>query len=493
MTREYKENLLELLEEKQRRETYNRIRYMYPDKDNTNYSADPSGMVFSRDKYLKHLEFFKAGANYRQRLFCAGNRVGKSFSGIYEIICHATGEYPEWWEGKQFNHPVTIWVAGMSLKTMRDSVQAGLLGKRGDFGSGLIPQDKLLRTRIAPGVPDAIETIDIQHSSGGVSTIAFKTYESGLEGFVAAAVHVIMMDEEPPLNIYTECLMRTATTGGIVFVTFTPDRGFSETVLSFFENGQFREGQVGSKWVTVCGWDNAPHLDVETKRELYKSIPPFLRDAKTKGIPYLGSGAIYPVLEEDIICEPLKEIPIHWPRAYGLDVGWNRTAAIWGAHDPESDTWFIYSEYYRSQAEPSVHAAAIKARGEWIPGVIDKASRGRSQIDGERLMDQYVELGLELVPSVDSKIVESGIQKTLERLSTGRLKIYKTCLNTLNEFRIYRRDEKGKIIKKDDHLMDALRYLMDTGQDIMVTKPEDNWEHVSSEDNRKVGSDVGGY
>ena len=492
MSRELKQSLLELLEEKKRRETYNRFFYYYPDKDNLEFLGDINGKLFSREKYWKHLDFFKAGNTFKQRLFCAGNRVGKSFSGIYEVVCHATGHYPEWWQGKVFTRPVNIWIAGFSLKMMRDSVQTGLLGKRGDHGSGMIPQDSILRTRVAPGVPDAIETVDIQHKSGGFSTIAFKSYESGLEGFSGAAIDVIMLDEEPPLSVYTECLVRTTTTNGIVFVTFTPDRGFSDTVLSFFDGGNFREGQVGQKWVTVCGWDNAPHLDENVKKELWKSIPVHLRDAKTKGIPYLGSGAIYPILEEDIIEEPLKEIPDHWPRAYGLDIGWNRTAAVWGAYDSKGDTWHIYAEYYRGQAEPAVHSAAIKARGEWIPGVIDKASRGRSQIDGERLLDLYVKLGLDLIPSDKSKIVESGIQNVFDRFSTSRLKISKLCMNLLNEFRVYRRDDNGRIVKKDDHALDALRYLMDAGHEIAVPVPDDYDDKDHSEE-RHVGSEIGGY
>src|SRR5690348_7287717 len=102
-------------------------------------------------------------------------------------------------------------------------------------------------------------------------------------------------------------------------------------------------------------------------------MPPHERDARAKGIPILGSGAIYPVNPDVYECEPI-EIPPYWPRAYGMDVGWKRTAAIWGAWDRESDTVYAYSEHYMGQAEPSVHADAIKARGEWIPGAMDPAS-----------------------------------------------------------------------------------------------------------------------
>lgn len=220
--------------------------------------------------------------------------------------------------------------------------------------------------------------------------------------------------------------------------------------------------------MVMCGWDDVPHLDEKTKREILEATPSHLRDARSKGLPSLGAGAIYPVPESDIICDPFK-IPAYWPRAYALDVGWNKTAALWGAHDRETDTLYIYSEHYRGQAEASVHAAAIKARGDWIPGVIDPASRGRNQHDGQQLIVSYRDLGLKLNPAENS--VESGLDKVFMRLSTGRLKVFKNCGNTLAEYRIYRRDENGKIVKAHDHAMDALRYLIVSGISVAKVQP----------------------
>ena len=215
-----------------------------------------------------------------------------------------------------------------------------------------------------------------------------------------------------------------------------------------------------SKLVVSATWDDVPHLSTEQKEALWSSIPPYQRDARSKGIPQLGSGAIFPVPESDIIVEPF-EIPPYWPRAYGLDVGWNRTAAVWGALDREVDCFYLFSEHYRGQAEPSVHASAIHSRGKWMRGVIDPASRGRGQRDGEQLLQNYVDLGLNL--SMAENGVEAGIFDVWERLSTGRLKVFKTLQNWLSEYRLYRRDEKGAVVKKDDHLMDATRYFVVSG------------------------------
>jgi hypothetical protein len=209
-----------------------------------------------------------------------------------------------------------------------------------------------------------------------------------------------------------------------------------------------------------ASWNDVPHLSEAQKKQAWDSTPPYQRDARSKGIPQLGAGVIYPVPESDIKVAPF-EIPSYWPRVYALDVGWKRTAAIWGAWNRDEDTVYLYSEHYRGQVEPSVHAAAIKARGDWIPGVIDPAARGRSQVDGQQLYQNYCDLGLKL--ELANNAVEAGIYDVWERLSAGKLKVFSTLQNWFAEFRIYRRDDKGKLVKENDHLMDTTRYLIVSG------------------------------
>lgn len=223
-----------------------------------------------------------------------------------------------------------------------------------------------------------------------------------------------------------------------------------------------------SKYVVMATWDDVPHLSEDQKAALIASIPPYQRDARSKGVPQLGSGAIFPVPETEITCAPI-ELPKFWPRSYGLDVGWNRTAVAWGALDPDSDILYLYAEYYRGQAEPSTHAAAIRARGEWMQGVIDPAARGRGQKDGEQLLQNYLDLGLNL--SLAKNAVVAGLDEMWMRLSTGRLKVFSHLQNWLAEYRLYRRDEKGNIVKASDHLMDATRYLVISGIDVGLPDP----------------------
>lgn len=433
-----------------------------------------------REFYKKHLAYFAAGKTYMQRLMMAANRVGKTEGvGAYETSLHLTGQYPSWWPGRRFDRQTKGWCAGDTRQTVRDILVEKLLGPKNARGTGMIPGESIVRVVPAPGVPDGVELVEVKHKSGGVSRIGFKSFDQGRESFQGTEQDFIWLDEEPPADIYEECLTRTATTGGMVLLTFTPLSGLSDVVMSFMPGGDIKEqtDEVASRFVVMATWDDVPHLDERTKEMLFASYMPHQRDARTKGIPALGSGAIYPVPESDIVV-PDFSIPDHFCRAYGMDVGWNRTASIWGAIDRDTGSIFLHSEHYRAEAEPVVHAEAIKSRGDWIPGAIDPASRGRSQKDGDQLIELYKGFGLDLTPADNA--VEAGIYDVWSLMSAGKLKVFASCSNWISEYRIYRRDDKGKIVKKNDHLMDCTRYFVRTGRNIAVTKPVAKNTHAYS-------------
>lgn len=478
MNRTDKIELLELLEEKERRLKSRKLLSYYPDTG-----------PLRRELYQKHMAFFEAGPKFRERLMLAANRIGKTEGvGGYEATLHLTGDYPKWWTGRRYSRPVDAWAAGDTNKTVKEIIQYKLLGPSHEKGSGLIPSDKIMKTTAKTGVSEAVDTIYVKHASGGISQITLKSYDQRREAFQGTEKDFIWLDEEPPLDIYTECLLRTMTNNGMLMLTFTPLMGMSETVMAFLPGGRLEEQTQGSKFTVMATWDDAPHLTKEMKDELWNSIPPFQRDARSKGVPQLGSGAIYPVPESEIVVADFP-IPDHWPRGFAMDVGWNRTAAGFYALDRDSDILYKYSEHYRGQAEPAIHAEAIKSRGKWIPGVIDPASRGRSQHDGIQLVQQYKDLGLDLAFAKNS--VESGIYEVWQRLSTGRLKIFKSCTNTLYEYRLYRRDEKGRIVKENDHAMDETRYFCMSGIDRMKVKPKETTSAPAL--NKYSGRNSGGW
>jgi phage terminase large subunit-like protein len=428
-----------IVRELERRKQRNKIDVFYQTPEN-------------RKGYPVHMAFFEAGKTHRQRLALAANRVGKTEGmGGYETTLHLTGRYPDWWPGRRFDKPGSWWIGGDTATTVRDIIQFKLLGKTGDYGTGLIPGDLLIDTTNKRGVPDAVENIYIKHVSGGRSVAQLKSYDQGREAWQGTEQQGVWLDEEPPMSIYSEALIRTMTTGGIVLSTFTPMNGMTEVTESFLS-----VEKPDSMFLCTATWDDVLHLDAATKLELWNSIPVHERDARAKGIPTIGVGKIYPVDLESMLVDPL-DLPKHWARGYALDVGWNKTAALWGALDRDSDTLYLYSEHYQGMAEPAIHASAIKGRGE-MTGYIDPASKGGSQIDGEKLLQLYRAEGLQLALADNAR--EAGIFDVYQRMTSGRLKIFKTLVNLQKELPIYHRDSNGAIVKKNDHLMDCMRYLV---------------------------------
>lgn len=242
LAREHRLELLALLEEKARRASQRRIYDLYPDEG-----------PLRRELYSKHLEFFEAGRSFRERCVVAANRVGKTLGmGAFETVLHLTGLYDEiapWWTGYRFDRPVRAWAAGKTNETTRDIVQMVLCGEvlgsnanKRVSGQGLIPGTLLGDNTWKLGFPNLVDTIRIKHLSGGWSLLGLKSYQQGRGSFEGTAQDVVWLDEEPPLDIYSECLTRTATTNGRLYLTFTPLEGLSETVMQFMPSAIY--GQV---------------------------------------------------------------------------------------------------------------------------------------------------------------------------------------------------------------------------------------------------------
>lgn len=181
----------------------------------------------------------------------AANRFGKTVSGAAEMAMHLTGKYPDWWVGKRFNKPIRAWAAGVTNESTRDVVQEKLIGppdRQEEWGTGMIPGDDILETDTARSIANLLDTVSIRHVSGGTSMLQFKSYEKGREKWQGTALEVIWMDEECPMDIYTEALTRTNETGGIVYLTFTPLLGMSSVVRMFlYDSGMGKIMAQGEK------------------------------------------------------------------------------------------------------------------------------------------------------------------------------------------------------------------------------------------------------
>lgn len=464
-------SLLSLLEEYEHKITYG---------GHLNWFEE--GTKYGIDRLPKHRAFFEAGKDYVVRCAFSANRVGKTVAAIYEAVCHATGEYPSWWNGYRFNRPIKVWLVGLNWPQVREVLQTKVLGQMGQRGTGMIAEDKIVGTTAASGgVSGAVDSIEVKHVSGRNSIIMLKSCEQKIKGFQGAEVDFIVIDEEAPYDIFNECFLRLATTRGKMVLMMTLQNGLTEFVAKVYATADLKMGadplpesamsryraenknQETPKFekvpIAIFQWSmyDAPWLDKEFIAHTIATTPAHLLPARVYGKVHVGTGTVFPIDVDKLIVKPF-EIPSNWKRVFGMDADWQRTAVQWGAIDPDTDIVYIYSEHYSEQREPLFHAEAIRKRGSWIVGNLDFAANRRSHIDGKRLCDIYRNYGLQLVNAEKARI--AGISVFWERMATGRLKIFSTCTNLLAEIPIYRTDEKGEIVKEHDDNIDAARYML---------------------------------
>lgn len=415
--------------------------------------------------YKKQIEFHKAGAAYRERLFMAGNQLGKTLAGAAEAAMHLTGRYPDWWQGKRFSRPVVMIAGSESYELTRDGVQRLMVGppmNEEDWGTGYLPKADIVDYTRRSGVSGALDSVTVRHVSGRVSTLLFKAYEQGRGKWQANTVDYVWFDEEPPEDVYLEGITRTNATGGSVTVTFTPLNGMSAVVQRYILPGEDK-GAV-SRNVTTMTIDDAEHYSPEERQAIIDSYPAHEREARTKGVPTLGSGRIFPVSEESIRVDPF-DIPKHWVQIGGLDFGWDHPFAATGcAWDRDADVFYVTKAYREREATPIIHAASLKPWGAWLPWSWPHDGLQHDKGSGEQLAAQYRAQGLNLLPERatfddGTNGVEAGLSDMLQRMQTGRWKVFSTCPQWFEEFRLYHRKD-GKVVKEMDDLISASRYAL---------------------------------
>lgn len=407
--------------------------------------------------YPKQREFH--AANKRERLFIAGNQLGKTLAGAAEVAMHLTGRYPDWWAGRRFTGSVIVLAGSESAELTRDGVQRLLVGppdREEEWGTGFIPADCIADRTRRMGVPNALDSVTVKREDGHFSTVYFKSYDQGRSKWQANTVDFVWFDEEPPEDVYFEGITRTNATKGAVMVTFTPLKGMSSVVARFLlEESDDR----ASITMTI---DDAEHYTPEERAKIIASYPAHEREARTKGIPSLGSGLIFPVLEEDIICEPFA-IPALWPQIIGVDFGYDHPfGAARLAWDRDADVVYLMANYRARQSTPIMHAAAIKPWGEWVPVAWPHDGLQHDKGSGDQLAKLYRDQGLNMLPEKaewedGGNGVEAGIAEMLDRMLTGRWKVFSTCKEWLEERRLYHRKD-GKIVKDRDDVLSASRY-----------------------------------
>jgi len=425
-------------------------------------------------------EFHKAGAHCQERMLMAANRPGKTYSAAAEAAMHATGLYPDWWEGRRFEKETLGWVGSVTNEASRDIVQKELLGGLGEeLGSGLIPKHLIVgkpQPRQA-GISGVIDRVKVRHSSGGISTIVFKSYDQGWRKWQGTAPDWVWLDEEPDAStsneqkIYSEALTRVLSSRGIIMVTFTPLLGKTELVEHFMD------AEPGSGvWLGTATWEDAPHLDRTERERMLKSYPAHERETRAMGVPMMGEGRVFTVPEDSIVVQPF-EIPRHWARICGIDYGIDHPAAgAWLAYDRDTDTVYLYDCYKESGQTAAYHAARLNGpnnKNHWIPVAGPHDGMNREKSGGLALAESYRRHGVNMLPytahykpragdnpKLGPQATEPIVDEILDRMLTGRFKVFANCGPWLDEFRFYHRKDGKLVATKDDALKASFYGLM---------------------------------
>lgn len=412
---------------------------------------------------------FQTDRPAQQKCLMAGNGVGKTWCGAMETAYHLTGRYPEWWQGVRSTSPVEVVAGGKTNDAVKMVVQKELFGDPLDdakLGTGAIPLECLVKSKITrkPGVPNAIQDALIRHVSGGMSKLTLMAYEQKAKAFMGIRFDFGWMDEEPPLDIWSQFIRGTISRkNAILYVTFTPEEGLTDVVNQFMND--IRPGQA----LVQATWDDAEHISPEEMSQRESALPPHEREMRRRGVPQFGAGLVFP-FGEDLEVDPF-EIPKHWPRIIGIDFGWDHPfGAVMLAWDRDADVVYVVADYRESRATPAIHASAINKWGKW-PVAWPHDGLNAEKRTGEQLKKAYEDEGLELLrshatnpPQLGQKegeggnSVEAGILAMYERMETGRWKVFKTCRHWLEEQRIYHRDKEARLVKLRDDTLSASRY-----------------------------------
>jgi phage terminase large subunit-like protein len=423
--------------------------------------------------YPTQLAFFTAGSSdLHQRLIYGGNQTGKTLSAGFEVALHATGLYPDWWQGKRFTKPIRIWAVGESGQLVRDTLQKKLCGDD-EIGTGLVPLESFgKRPVMVPGGTGAVDTLFITHQTDGVadgpSSLSFKSYEQRREKLQGESLDLIWCDEKPEETIYSELLARTSATDGQIIVSFTPVGAGGASGLTY----KFLSEPSSDRAVFRIRSEEVRHISAARREELSESYSDAERETRLEGTPQLGAGPIFPLELLPAMVKsfnPDSDIP-PWARwCLGIDFGFGHPFAavlIAWAHDT-GQIWVVDSfRMERSSALYHTQRIHSMTRGLRVPIAWPHDGHAADKGSGLPLSLQYKNFGCNMMAAhaknhgTNTNSIEPSLEEMREMMFGGKLTIAGHNHELLDEIRNYHRDENFKIVKQRDDLISALRYAV---------------------------------
>ena len=420
--------------------------------------------------YPKQKLFFDLGAKLTtkvasERLMVAANKVGKTYAGAVEMAAHLTGLYPEWWEGRLFDHAVDAWAACDTAVQVRDGVQRYLFGPPNDpdgLGTGLIPRHLIAGQPVAGhGATGLFDTARVKHASGRNSTIQFKAYSQNRAAVQSANLDIVWLDEQPTdEDLYAEFLARLLHTRGILFMTFTPLRDIEFVVSRFYE------GRNEARDYVEMSYEEKPGVTAEEIDLLKQQYPRHLWDARIYGKAAIGEGAAFETPEAALMFPADKYIPDYWPKIWGIDFGISHPfAAVLCAWDKDTDTFYVLDCFKVSDLQPIDHVARMRRVAADIRVAWPHDGNTREKGSGRQLIGYYKEQGLQVIPTHatfpnGSMGLEAGVQEIRYRARYGQLLVKETLADWFREYRGYHTDKNGEYVKIADDLLSATRYAL---------------------------------
>ncbi len=244
-----------------------------------------------KNRHKKQLAFHRC--KKRNRWVFGGNRSGKTECGAVECLWILRGIHPY----RKNRKDVFGWAVSLSTQVQRDVAQAKILSY---LPKSWIADITMLSGRKDSPAGGVVDQIKIKNVFGGISTLGFKSCDQGREKFQGSSLDFVWFDEEPPRDIYEECLMRVMDRRGEIFGTMTPLKGKTFIYNEIFLNRR-KNPEVWHEFMT---WEDNPFLSKKEAKLLEGALDGTSLDARKYGRFSEGAGLIYPEFEESVHVVP---------------------------------------------------------------------------------------------------------------------------------------------------------------------------------------------
>ncbi len=407
------------------------------------------------------------GFTAQKKCFFGGTQSGKTTGGLADNVIQAVDEdcLPDHLKPyKKFQPPFLCRIMAESFPVLETTLIQKL--------QELLPLDQLVGGSWQTAYDKNLRVLYFQNGS----KFFFMTYEQEVRKMGGASIDRVHFDEEPPLAAYNECKFRVTAHGGDLLFTMTPIFGITWTYGQLWQNrgAEVAKDVYAGKdldCVTVEINDN-PAMGAKDIELALEGLSNEERAARKEGKFIALHGLIYADFKPERHEVPDRAaLPKNVNVVVGIDPGIrNRTAVVW-VYLTHDDKMVVFQEgYYQDMTVKQVCEEIHKTNADYevspLYYVIDPAARNKNHQTGRSDQMEYADHGIVTIAGQNS--VTAGINRVRERFQSERLLISESCVHLVNELQMYRwkqppksgEDSRQAPVKKDDHLVDALRYAV---------------------------------